>query len=56
MNFGDRISKKNTLWDKNVKNISPDSESAPPRHNVCQFSGKNEELWFFHPKLAQKWI
>ena len=38
---------KNEFWDPNFKNISPDSESAPPRYHLCQFSVKMYNFEFF---------
>ena len=29
---------KNKFWGGNFKNLSPDSRSAPPRDQLCQFS------------------
>ena len=35
------------------KNLTPDSESALPRHRVCQFSGKTSNFDFFIPNLPK---
>ena len=35
------------------KNLSVDLESAPPRYYVCHFSGKIDNLEFFHLNLGQ---
>ena len=36
----------NEFLGRNSKNVSPDSESAPPRYHVCQFSGKTDNFEF----------
>ena len=37
---------KNRFLGRNFENISPDSQSAPPRYQVCQFSGKTYNFEF----------
>ena len=43
---------KNLFWGRNFKNLSPDSESAPPRNHVCQFSVKTDNFGFFDLNLG----
>ena len=38
---------KNGFWGRNFKNISLDSESAPPIYSVCQFTVKMDNFKFF---------
>ena len=45
---------KNGFWGRNFKNLSPNSESAPPRYLVCQFSIKMDNFKFFGRNL-RKW-
>ena len=42
------------FWGRNFKNLSTDSESAPPRYHVSQFSVKTDYLEFFGLNLG-KW-
>ena len=44
---------KNKFWGQNFKNLSADSESAPPRYHVCQFSAKTDNFEFFHQNLGK---
>ena len=44
---------KNEFWGQNFKNLSSDSESAPPRDHECQFSVKMENFSFFGPNLGK---
>ena len=44
---------KNEIWSQNFKNLSPDSESALPRHHVCSFSVKTENFDFFGLNLPK---
>ena len=44
---------KNGFWRRNFKNLSPDSESAPPRYHVCQFSVKMTNFEFFGLNLGK---
>ena len=44
---------KNGYWGRNFKNISPDSDLAPPRYRVCQFSIKMENFEFFSLNLGK---
>ena len=37
---------KNEFWGRNFKNLSPDSESAPPRYVMCEFSVKMYSFQF----------
>ena len=39
---------KNGFGGQNFKNLSADLESAPSRYHVCWFSGKKNNLEFFH--------
>ena len=39
---------KNGFWAQNFKNLSVDLESAPSRYHMYQFSGKTDNLEFFH--------
>ena len=38
---------------RNLKNLNPDSESAPPRYHVCQFPGKTNNYDFFGLNLPK---
>ena len=44
---------KNEFWGRNFKNPSPDSESALPRYQVCQFSVKTDNFDFW-AQICQK--
>ena len=44
---------KNVFWGRNFKNLSLDSESAPPRFHVCQFSVKMDDFEFFSLNLEK---
>ena len=46
--FGPHLN-KNGLQGWSFKNLSQDSESAPPRYQVCQFSSKANNFDFFGP-------
>ena len=35
---------KNEFWDQNLKNLSVDSESTPPKYYKCQFSVKMDNF------------
>ena len=38
---------ENRLWGLNLKNLSSNSTSTPPKSHVCQFSVKMEKFGFF---------
>ena len=38
---------RNGFWGRNFKNLSPDSESPPPRFHMCQFSVEIDNFEFF---------
>ena len=44
---------KNKLWGRNFKNLSLDSESAPPRYHVSEFSVKMDNFEFFGLNLGK---
>ena len=44
---------KNEFWGRNFKNLSSDSESAPPRYDVSQFSVEMEDFEFFYLYLGK---
>ena len=44
---------KNGFWGRDFKNLSLDSQSAPPRYHVRQFSVKMEDCEFFDPNLGK---
>ena len=44
---------KNEFWSRNFKNLSPDSESAPPRYHECQFSVKMDDFELFDLNLGK---
>ena len=44
---------KNEFWGQNFRYLSPDSESAPPRYHVFQFSDKTDSFDFFGPNLPE---
>ena len=44
---------QNGFCGRNFKNISLDSESAPPRYHVCQFSVKMCNFKFFGLNLGK---
>ena len=44
---------KNEFWGRNFKNLSPDSESAPPRYHECQFSVKMDDFELFDLNLRK---
>ena len=44
---------KNGFWGWNFKNLSLDSESAPPRYYVSQFSVKMDNFEFFGINLGK---
>ena len=41
------------LPERNFKTLSPDSESAPPRYHVCEFSIKMDSFKFFGLNLGK---
>ena len=41
------------FWDRNFKNLSLDSELAPPRYHVRQFSVKTNNFEFFNLNLGK---
>ena len=43
---------KNGFWGQNFKNLSLDSESAPPRYHVCQFLVKMSNFELFGLNLG----
>ena len=47
---------KNGFWGRNLKNLSPDSESSLPRYYVCQFSVKTDNFEFLGPNLPRNGI
>ena len=44
---------KNGFWGWNFKNLSLDSESAPPRHHENQFLAKMDNFQFFGLNLGE---
>ena len=44
---------RNGFWGRNFKNLSLDSESAPPRYHVCQFSVKMDNFQFSDLNLGK---
>ena len=44
---------KNGFWGRNFKNLSLDSESAPPMYHACQFSVKKDNFKFFGLNLGK---
>ena len=44
---------KNGFWGRNFKNLSPVSESAPPKHHVCQFFVIMDKFQFSGLKLRK---
>ena len=44
---------KNEFQGRNFKNVSPDSESAPPRYNIYQFLVRTKNLEFFGLNLGK---
>ena len=44
---------KNEFWGRNFKNLGLDSESAPPRYHVCQFSVKMDNFECFSLNLGK---
>ena len=44
---------KNGFWGWNFNNLSLNSESAPPRYHVCQFSVKMCNFEFFGLNMAK---
>ena len=53
LTFWAQIWPKNGFWGRNFKNLSLDSESAPPRYHVCQFSVKVKHFEFFGLNLGK---
>ena len=43
----------NGFWGRNFENLSPDSESAPPKHHVCQFLVIMDKFQFSGLKLRK---
>ena len=54
LTFLAQIFPKMDFCSRNIKNLSPESESVSPRHYVCQFSGKTDNFNFFSPNLPKK--
>ena len=50
--FWPKIAQKLILGSE-YQNLSPDSESAPSRYHLCQFSGKTEKFDFFGLNLGK---
>ena len=50
--FGPTFS-KNGLCHRNLKNLSPDSQIAPLRYHLCQFSVKTDNIKFFGLNLGK---
>ena len=44
---------KNRFWGWNLKNLSLDPESTPPKYHVSQFSVKMDEFYFFSLNLGK---
>ena len=44
---------KNKFSGRNFENLSPYSESAPPRYHVCQFLDTTDSFGFFGPSLPK---
>ena len=44
---------KNEFWDRNIKNLSPDSESVPPRYYVCLCSVRMDNFKIFGLNLGK---
>ena len=44
---------KNGFYGWNFKNLTTDSEVAPPRYHMCQFSGKTDNFEFFRPEFGE---
>ena len=44
---------KTGFWGRNFEYVIPNSESAPPRYYVCQFSAKMVSFDFFDPNLPK---
>ena len=44
---------KNGFWGWDFKNLSLNSESAPPIYHVCQFFNQNGQLLIFWPKFGE---
>ena len=44
---------KNGFWGRNFKNLSLDSESTPPKYQMCQFSFKMDNFYFFGLNLGK---
>ena len=53
LTFWAQIWPKNGFWGRDFKNLSLDSESAPPRYHVCQFSVKVKYFEFFGLNLGK---
>ena len=51
--FRPKFTQENGFWGQNFKNLSPDSESAPPRYRMSQFSVKMNYLEFFGLNLGK---
>ena len=51
--FFDPNSPKDGFWGRNFEKLNPDTESAPPRYHVWQFSGKTDNFDFFGPNLPK---
>ena len=44
---------ENGFWGRNFKNLNPDSESAPPKYYVRQFSVKMDNFEIFRSKFVE---
>ena len=44
---------KDDFWVRYLKNLSLDSETAPPRYHLCQFSVKMDNFKFFQLNLGK---
>ena len=44
---------KNRFWSQNLKNLSADRESAPPRDHMCQFPIQMDNYEFFNLNLGK---
>ena len=51
--FFDSNLPKNGFWDRNFKNLSADSKSAPPRDYMSQYSVKMDSFEFFGLNLGK---
>ena len=51
LTFSAQILPENGFWGRNFKNLGADSESAPPKDHVCQFSIKMDNFELFDLNL-----